>query len=212
MPPGLRPFAVVTLHPMNITLAQLSDDNVADYERLTHEDKGSPCYCSFWHQKWTSMEDYDREKAEHPERLKACVLERMRAKFHVGVIAYADGKPCAWVSVGPLIDFYWTWRRVAHVGDAAKQIAGIMCFRIAPEFRGQKLQSKILETLKTYGAAQGWRSIEAYPFSDEAIATHGSALAWPGRIAGYEGAGFTKDNDHWLSSDGAQRFIYRVEI
>lgn len=197
---------------MNITLAQFSDDNIADYELLTAEQNGSPCYCSFWHQKWTSMEDYDREKAEHPERLKACVVERMHAKFHVGVIACSDGEPCAWVSVGPLIDFYWTWRRVAHLGEAAKHVAGIMCFMIAPQFRGQQVQSRILEELKTYGAAKGWSSIEAYPFSEEAITMHGSTLAWPGRIAGYEGAGFAKDDEHWLSSSGAKRFIYRVEI
>lgn len=196
-----------------IRLEQFSENNIAEYERLTKlGDDGKLCYCSFWHAKWSSMEEYDKVKAEQPERLKDCVLDRMRSKFHVGVIAYLDEKACAWISVGPLTDFYWTWRRVAQVGEVAKTTAGIMCFTIAPEFRGKKLQSQILGELKAYGAAKGWTSIEAYPFSNEAIAKHGAALKWPGVTSGYEMAGFKKLTDHWLSNPDAQRFIYCVEL
>jgi GNAT superfamily N-acetyltransferase len=196
-----------------ITIEQFTDKNIADYERLTKlGDDGKLCYCSFWHAKWSSMADYDKVKAEQPERLKACVIDRMRSLFHVGVIAYTDSKPIAWISVGPLIDFYWTWKRVAHVGEIAKTTAGIMCFTIAPEFRGKKMQAPILGALKDYGKERGWTSIEAYPFSNEAIEKHGLSLAWPGVTAGYEKAGFKKLQDHWLTSPDAQRFIYKLDL
>jgi GNAT superfamily N-acetyltransferase len=196
-----------------IRIEQFSDKNIADYERLTKlGDDGKLCYCSFWHAKWSSMAEYDQVKKDQPERLKACVIDRMRSQFHVGVIAYLGDKPCAWISVGPVTDFYWAWKRVAHIGEIAKTTAGIMCFTIAPEFRGQKMQSRILGELKNYGAAKGWTSIEAYPFSNEAIAKHGAALKWPGMTSGYEQAGFTKRQDHWLSSADAQRYIYAMEL
>ena len=158
------------------------------------------------------MQDYDKAKAENPEGLKNCVVERMKANFHVGVIAYLNGEPCAWISVGPLIDFYWTWKRVAALGEPAKSIAGIMCFTLAPKFRGQKLQTRILAELKKYGTQMGWTSIEAYPFSDETIKKHGAALKWPGLTGNYERAGFIRAQDHWLSSADYQRAILILPI
>lgn len=198
---------------MEIRIEQLADHNVNDYEKLAKfGDDGKLCYCSFWHQKFASVAEYDQLKKTDPDRLKACVIERMKAQFHVGVVAYADNVPCAWVSVGPLTDFYWAWRRVAQVGESAKHIAGIMCFTLAPEFRGQKMQPKVLEALKAYGASKGWSAIEAYPFSDAAIAKHGVALMWPGVTKGYERAGFKRSENHWLSSPEAERSIYKIEI
>jgi GNAT superfamily N-acetyltransferase len=197
----------------NIRIKQFSDSNIEAYETLTKfggDDK--LCYCSFWHAKWTSMAAYDQAKKERPEKLKSCVIDRMRSNFHVGVIAYINERPGAWISVGPLTDFYWAWRRVAQLGEIAKDTAGIMCFTIAPEFRGMGLQSKILEALKVYGKELGWTAIEAYPFADATIKKHGDALKWPGLVTGYERSGFKLIQDHWLSAPDAQRFIYKLPL
>ena len=140
------------------------------------------------------------------------MIDRMRSQFHVGVIAYIEDKPAAWISVGPVTDFYWAWKRVAHIGEIAKTTAGIMCFTIAPEYRGKKMQIPILAALKEYGKEKAWTSIEAYPFSNQAIEKHGDALKWPGLTSGYEQAGFTKLQDHWLSSPEAERYIYKLEL
>ena len=196
-----------------ISLEQFSDRNIADYEMLTGKgDDGKICYCSFWHGKWGSIEAYDNVKRTNPEQLKACVIDRMRSNFHVGVLAYVKEKPCAWVSVGPIIDFYWAWRRVGQLGDEAKNTAGIMCFTVADEFRGQKMQVKVTEALKQYGKEKGWKRIEAYPFSYHAIQKHGKALLWPGLTENYEKSGFSKLQDHWLSSPEAERFIYKHDL
>ncbi|MEZ6188729.1 MAG: hypothetical protein R3F62_27470 [Planctomycetota bacterium] len=56
------------------------------------------------------------------------------------------------------------------------------------------------------------RRVAAYPFSPEAIEAHGPALAWPGRIPGYERAGYARTGPHWLSSEQATRFIYRKAL
>src|SRR5687767_8836359 len=186
-----------------IELQQLRDANFADYETLTrHGNDGKLCYCAFWHQKWSSMDEYHAVQRENPDRLRECVLDRVKSRFHVGVIAYEGGVPCAWVSVGPLIDFFWAWRRVAQVGDAAKSTAGIMCVSVAPASRGKHTQERVLEALKDYGRARGWSVIEAYPFADGTIAAHGLTLAWPGFTKSYERAGFARVGAHWLSQPG----------
>jgi hypothetical protein len=98
------------------------------------------------------------------------------------------------------------------VGEIAKTTAAIMCFTIAPEYRGNQLQVPILNALKTYAKEKGWTSIEAYPFSDAAIEKHGPALLWPGTTTGYERAGFQKIQNHWIASPDAERFIYEVKL
>lgn len=158
------------------------------------------------------MAEYDKVKKEDPNRLRACVIDRMKSHFHVGVIAYINDQPAAWISVGPITDFFWAWRRVAQVGEIAKTTAGIMCFTIAPEFRYKGFQTEILSELKIYAKEKGWTSIESYPFSNAAIEKHGPALQWPGLTNGYEKAGYVKSQNHWLSSPEAERYIYKMEV
>lgn len=197
---------------MNIRIEKLSEKNFADYEALTCNQSEGGCYCSFWHQKWTSMEDWATCQKETPERNRQIVFEKMRSGFHVGVLAYQGEKLLAWLSVGPLTDFYWTWKRIAQVGEDARSIAGITCFTIAPEFRGQGMQAKILEALKDYGHTQGWTAIEGYPFDASAIERHTDQVIWPGLPKGFADAGFQRIEAHWLSNPEAERSIYRAEL
>ncbi|NUM87860.1 MAG: hypothetical protein HUU37_01525 [Bdellovibrionales bacterium] len=197
---------------MNIRIERLSEKNLPDYEKLTSCESGGGCYCSFWHQKWTSMADWEKCKKETPGVNRQIVLEKMRSGFHVGVLAYQGDSLAAWISVGPLIDFYWTWKRAIQVGEAAKSVAGILCFTVAPASRGQGLQSKILEALREYGKSQGWSAIEGYPFDDSALEKQKENAVWPGLAKGFIGAGFTRQGAHWLTGPGWERSIYRADL
>src|SRR3989338_8926554 len=99
----------------DIEIQILSERTFHDYERLTGYQKAGGCYCAFWHQKWTSMEDWNMRQKEAPELNRATVLDRVRSKFHVGILAYKNSNLLAWISVGPLIDFYWSWKRATQV-------------------------------------------------------------------------------------------------
>lgn len=197
---------------MSIRIEKLSEANFSDFEILTCRQAHGGCYCSFWHQKWQSMADWEKCQKETPERNRQLMFEKMKSGFHVGVLAYQDNKLVAWLSVGPLIDFHWTWKRTIAVGEEAKSIAGITCFTIAADFRGQGLQAKILEGLKIYGKDQGWKAIEGYPFDASALEKHKTEVIWPGLTKGFERAGFLRDGAHWLSNENAERSIYRVSL
>ncbi|MCB9026011.1 MAG: hypothetical protein H6625_06820 [Bdellovibrionaceae bacterium] len=197
---------------MSIRIERLSEKNFPDYEKLTCRQAHGGCYCSFWHQKWQSMADWEKCQKETPERNRQLMFEKMRSGFHVGVLAYQNSDLLAWISVGPLIDFYWTWKRVAQIGEDAKSIAGITCFTIASDFRGKGLQSKILESLKDYGKEQGWKAIEGYPFDPSALEKHKQDVIWPGLTKGFERAGYKRTGPHWLSNPDAERSIFTVEL
>lgn len=197
---------------MNFRIEKLTEQNFSDYEKLTSCESGGGCYCSFWHQKISSMQEWNTRKKENPELNRQIVLDKVRTGYHVGVLVYNEQELVAWISVGPITDFYWSWRRVAQLGDTAKAIAGIMCFTIAPKFRKQGLQSKILEQLKAYGCEQGWSSIEGYPFDTSAVEKHKEHVLWPGMTKGFEQAGFEKTGAHWLSQDELGRSVFKIQL
>jgi GNAT superfamily N-acetyltransferase len=188
--------------------------NFPAYEALTGRgDDGKTCYCSFWHQKVTSMEAYDAAKRENPLALREIVRQRVVSGFHVGALAHDDaGDPVAWVSVSPLPEVYWAWRRVAALGDAAATVAAITCLTLAPAARGHGLQTTVARELVSYAKHRGWAAIEAYPF-DEAAARGNPALAWPGYEGAYRAAGYARQGEHWLSKPPQfAREIYRVDV
>lgn len=158
------------------------------------------------------MEDWEKCQKETPEKNRQIVFEKMRSGFHVGVLAYEENNLLAWISVGPLIDFYWTWKRSVHVGETAKAVAGITCFTVASDFRGKGYQSKILIALKAYGKAQGWTAIEGYPFDTSALEKQKEQAIWPGLIKGFVDAGFTRAGAHWLTGPGWERSIYTTNL
>lgn len=197
---------------MTIRIERLSEKNFADYEKLTSCESGGGCYCSFWHQKINSMSEWDNRKKENPSLNRQIVFDKMQTGYHVGVLVYSDAELIAWVSIGPLVDFYWSWKRVVQVGEEAKSVAGIMCFTMSPQHRGKGLQSRVLKALQEYGKEQGWTAIEAYPFDTSAIEKHKDLVVWPGISKGYIEAGFTRISSHWLSNPEAERSLFRIEL
>ena len=195
-----------------LKIEALTEKNFTDYEKLTSCESGGGCYCSFWHQKISSMSEWDQRKKQNPMLNRQIVLDKVLTGYHVGVLAYQNDKLLAWISIGPLVDFYWSWKRVLKLGEDAAMIAGIMCFTLSPEFRGKGLQVEILEALKIYAKDKGWHSIEAYPFDQSALEKHQSAVLWPGLTRGYEAAGFKKLGPHWLNNPEAERSLYQFVL
>ncbi len=197
---------------MSIRIERLTDKNFTDYEALTSCESGGGCYCSFWHQKINSMQEWDTRKKENPTLNRQIVLDKVQTGYHVGVLVYQDNELLAWISVGPLIDFYWTWKRTTQVGEEAKFVAAIMCFTMAPKHRGKGLQAEILKSLMQYGREQNWKAIEAYPFDSSAIEKHKELVFWPGMTKGYAEAGFERISAHWLSGPESERSLFRIEL
>ena len=78
------------------------------------------------------------------------------------MLAYDADAPIAWISVGPVNEVYWAWKRAGALGPEASTTAGITCFSVVPERRGDGLQVELLSALAMYGRAAGWLVIEGY--------------------------------------------------
>ena len=139
---------------------RLTEMNFDKFEKLLFDSNEAGCYCSFWHGKWASVDAWKALEKNEPAKNRQTTLEKVRTGFHVGVLAY-EGEACiAWISVGPITDFYWTWRRLAQLGeDKAKTTAAILCINIVPSYRGKGYQTKLLKELLLYAAQQGWKVV-----------------------------------------------------
>lgn len=211
-PQSMKALAVGGSRVAEMELRTLTKVNFPDFESfepLVKCENGGSCYCAFWHQRWSSADEWERKKKESPLENRDCLLAKVSSGFHVGVLAYIDNKVVAWISVGPLTDFYWTWPRIAQIGPEAKTTAGILCFSVARKSRGQGLQGRIISQLQTYAGKQGWTAVEGYPFDEEALSKNPLDFAWPGFPKPFSEAGFARIGPHWQSQKGEERSIYR---
>ncbi|WP_413290467.1 GNAT family N-acetyltransferase [Bdellovibrio sp. HCB337] len=197
---------------MSLRIEKLTEKNFADYEKLTSCESGGGCYCAFWHQKIASMQEWDQRKKENPQLNRQTILDKVLTGFHVGVLAYRGDELIAWISVGPIIDTYWFWRRAIQLGEPAKNIAGITCITIAKEHRSKGIQAELLTSLSEYGKTQGWTRIEGYPFEESTYKQHGRDISWPGNAKGFENAGFQHNGAHWLSQPGWDRAVFGKDL
>lgn len=197
-----------------LRLEPLSTANFHDFEALTAcGDDGNVCYCSFWHIKVASMAEYAAMKEKEPLALRELIRSKVKGGFHVGALAYDDSGLAAWISVAPVAETYWCWKRVAALGaPLASTTAGITCLTLAPNARGKGLQREVAKALLPYGRALGWGAIEAYPFDDAVLAVAGNSLAWPGFEKPYVDAGFRRVSEHWLSAVGRERWICSASL
>lgn len=197
-----------------LRIERLTATNYSDYEALTRAEANGKtgCYCAFWHQRWASMDEWERRQREEPEKNREVMRARVTAGFHVGALAYDGAEPIAWISVSPLSELFWAARRLAQLGEAGLKVAGVPCVNLAAAHRGHGRQVEVLRALADHGRAQGWTALEGYPFDEEAYARHGAKVAWPGSPRGFVDAGFTRVGPHWITHPEWPRSIYRLEL
>jgi GNAT superfamily N-acetyltransferase len=111
-------------------------------------------------------------------------------KILPGLIGYRNGKPVAWVSLGPREDYAKLARSSVMKPVDDKPVWSIVCFYTAKEARGEHLSETMLKGAIDYARSRGARLVEAYPVdkrerqSDDAM--------WFGAKSMYDRAGFVE--------------------
>ena len=105
-----------------------------------------------------------------------------------GLIAYREGRPVGWISVGPREDY----PRLANspimkpIDDTP--VWSIVCFFIDAHERGKGISKALLEGAIAFARSQGARLLEAYPV-DKRERSHPLSLWW-GTKSLFDRAGF----------------------
>lgn len=145
------------------------------------------CWCMFYRRAGgTGWEIGGARAKENKAQMKALV----DAGREPGLIAYRDGAPVGWVTLGPREEFKKLERSpVMKAVDDAK-VWSIVCFVVPSAERGKGVAGELLRGAIAYAKKRGAKVLEAYPVEPKGRAA--ATSLWFGALSMYEKAGFTE--------------------
>jgi GNAT superfamily N-acetyltransferase len=176
-----------------ITIKQLTPELNADYldffdnRAFTDNNPNGPCYCTSPNQDEETIKQMVREFKDFgvKQTLRKYAEEMLNKNMIHGYLAYDGGVSVGWCNAAD-IDSY-----VGFVPDFAKEnVCGktisIVCFEVAPEYRGRGIASAFIERVCQDARSQGFSAVEGYAkLSDKK-----NEFDYHGSIHLYQKAGF----------------------
>lgn len=140
------------------------------------------CWCMWWR---LSRSEFKRLQGEGN---KAMLREMTLGNQVPGVLAYANGHPVGWCSIGPRKGYaaLASSRNLTPVDD--QPVWSIVCFFMARPFRRRGLLPELVRGAVRYAQEQGAHIVEAYPINTEAVRLSGKKLTG---LSGYMGIAST---------------------
>ncbi|MGH8947307.1 MAG: GNAT family N-acetyltransferase, partial [Acidimicrobiia bacterium] len=126
------------------------------------------CYCMFFPRGGRKNENWGQEPWQENRDDQ---LHRIQEGTTMGMLAYSGGQVVGWCNATPRAEL--PGLAIGH----DEGIVSVVCFVIAPPYRGHGVATRLLEGVITNFADQGFRRLEAYPVreaKDEARAFHGT--------------------------------------
>ena len=136
------------------------------------------CWCMFWRLERAAFKQLRGEGTKE-------ILHQMAAKDQEpGLLAYVDGKPAGWCSIGPRENYLAleNSRILKRVGD--KPVWSIVCFFTDKSIRRHGLMADLLRGAVAHAKKRGARIVEGYPIDMQSEKLAGQKL---GSYAGYMG-------------------------
>lgn len=108
-----------------------------------------------------------------------------------GLLAYRDGQPIAWCSVGPREAYPVLGRsRILKPVDD-QPVWSVVCFVVAKSYRRQGVSVRLLRSAVEYAKRHGAKIVEGYPVESKKEITP-DVFAHTGLAAAFRKAGFTE--------------------
>ena len=157
---------------MNLTIKPLTPDlttgylDFFDHRAFSNTDTNGPCYCTSPMQ---TSEEIDRMVSEFAGDVKGTIRRHAvkmlnEGKIH-GYLALNDDVAVGWCNAGDMNGY--VKNRYQFVPDFAREIAigktmSVVCFSIAPAYRGMGVSTALLERVIADALAQGYAAVEGY--------------------------------------------------
>lgn len=187
--------------PQEPVIHPLTSERWADLETLfgKHGAYGG-CWCMYFR---LPQSQFVAQSGEgNRQALKALV----DAGTVPGLIAYVDGNPAGWVSIGPRADFSRLSRSKVLKAVDDQPVWSVVCFYVTKAYRRQGLMAALLKAAVAYAGEHGATVVEGYPI-DPGEEKYPDAQAYTGLFSAYRAAGF---NEVARRSD--RRPIMRIEV
>jgi ribosomal protein S18 acetylase RimI-like enzyme len=140
------------------------------------------CYCLSYHLN-SAPAGFDSRPVERNRADRAAQIERGDAS---GVLAFSEGRIVGWCNASPRRSLPQLDRTPLFASDEPDSTAAIVCYVIAPHYRGQGIARRLLDGAVDTMRQRGFRSLEAYPPKRAAT----DAASYHGKLGMYLDAGF----------------------
>lgn len=177
-------------------IVDLTPERVDEYLRFFDKEAfmdfpdWSGCYCGFYD---TPGDHWDSTAKAGPEH-RAARDERIRSGQAHGLLALADGKVVGWCNAQARSSFQNMRRYAVAIEDPTELVGSIMCFLVAPRYRGKGFGTALLNAACQKFRSEGLTVAEGYPTTDTAKRTWEIPWAevnYKGSLNMYLKAGFT---------------------
>lgn len=168
---------------MPVEMQPITSDRWNDLESLFSANGAcGGCWCMFWR---LERAEYKKLRGNGTKAVLKSMAEQGEAP---GLVAYLDGKPAAWCSIGPRENYraLENSRILKRVDDAP--VWSIVCFFVARPFRKKGLMYEVLRGAVDYAAQNGAKIIEGYPIDMQNPKLAGQKLNGPSGFMGIAAA------------------------
>jgi GNAT superfamily N-acetyltransferase len=171
---------------LDLEFHPVTPERWTDLEKLfgKHGASGG-CWCMWWRLK---RSEFVEQKGEGNRK----ALKRIVDSGEIpGILAYANGEPVGWCSVGPRESYPALERSrvLKRVDD--KPVWSIVCFFVSKPFRYKGVTLALLKAAITHVKEHGGKIVEGYPVEPKKGQTP-DAFAYTGLASAFRKAGFAE--------------------
>jgi len=176
---------------MEITIKRLCPELTEDYLHFfdeTPHSTGKPehrCYCVCYASTAGRIEE-----SSTAEKRRELARAYIKNHFLQGYLAYCGETVVGWCNANTKAECYEciSWKMfMQEIRRDERKIKSVLCFAIAPEYRGKGIATMLLQKVCEDAQAEGFACVEAYPNKAFISEEHD----FTGPISMYEKLGFT---------------------
>lgn len=181
---------------MNITIKPLTPELAADYfdffeNRAFTDNSPYRCYCQVYQMtKEQANAAFDKvDGADFGSVSRKAAEQQIDSGALRGFLAFVDGAAIGWCNANDKANFpIESCNGARFHAPAEKREKAVVCFEIAPEFRGKGVATALLQRVIDDATSEGYRAIEGFPVVRD------ERFEWDctGPLRLYEKAGFIK--------------------
>ena len=181
---------------MNVTTKALTPELSADYfdffeNRAFTDDSPYRCYCqAFQMTRAQAARAFDNvDEADLGRAARKVAEQQINEGVLRGYLAFAEGVAIGWCNANDKANFPIDSCGGTHIhAPAEKREKAVLCFEIAPEFRGKGVATALLRQVLTDAEAEGCIAVEGFP----TVRDERYEWDYAGPVRLYEREGFVK--------------------
>ena len=169
--------------------SELNDDylDFFDNRAFTDDNPNGPCYCTSANQ---NEEEIQRMVSEFrtygvKETVRRYAVEMLNQNKIEGYLAYDGAVSVGWCNAADMESYTGFVPEFARKNACGKTIS-IVCFEIAPEYRGMGIASAFIERVCNDARSEGYTAVEGYAM----LSDKRNDFDYQGPVRLYEKAGF----------------------